>query len=583
MSIKKIWAMLLTVALSAGCLAGCGQTTEAEKETGSKSAESKQESSSAEAESTVVEEESAYPDYLNLDSYRPIVKEGEKVTLSVVTIRDGSNPTDISETFFVKFIEEKLNIDLEITAWSSEERDERKNIMLTSGEMPDILFNVALSNSNIVTYGIENELLLPVSDYINEELTPELYALIEEYPEIKTKFTASDGKMYSFPTISTGLPGQNGTMGEERFFFDMDALAKIGVTEVPKTLDEFLEVLRAYKEMDPESFPVVGHRSLIEQFMRTAFGWVGGGTLSATWDNAEQEIVVPVLTEKFKAYLETMHAMYEEGLLHEDYYTMDSNEMRAVAAERNSVVAADYAPYLFEKVNWKSYAAASPLSSEWNETPVSSRSQQVSDTYCYISADTEYPEVCMRLIDYLYTAEGSLYSQEGAFEGSDDTLGFPGISIDPETGSVTRAEGVTAGYDSGYRWVCDQIRIAGTLPINEAAQRSLRFETVNLSEDVGMIPDYEGNGDAHYRWSVYNATKDYLVDPLPSAYRTAEQSERYSDLSTVLNEHVNSEIAKFITGQRYLDEFDKFQEELKGMGSEEYYQLILDFYKNYTR
>ena len=51
-------------------------------------------------------------------------------------------------------------------------------------------------------------------------------------------------------------------------------------------------------------------------------------------------------------------------------------------------------------------------------------------------------------------------------------------------------------------------------------------------------------------------------------YLEAEQAARYTDLKTVIKNYVNTETAKFVVGQRSLDELSDFFDELKNMGIE---------------
>ena len=68
---------------------------------------------------------------------------------------------------------------------------------------------------------------------------------------------------------------------------------------------------------------------------------------------------------------------------------------------------------------------------------------------------------------------------------------------------------------------------------------------------------------------------------LPDVYLSAEQNQRVADLSTVINDHVTAECAKFIVGTRSLDEFDAYFEELKALGIEEYIEIYRDAYAGF--
>ena len=64
-------------------------------------------------------------------------------------------------------------------------------------------------------------------------------------------------------------------------------------------------------------------------------------------------------------------------------------------------------------------------------------------------------------------------------------------------------------------------------------------------------------------------------------YMNAEQAVRYGDLKTVIKNYVDAETAKFVVGQRDLNELPKYFEELKELGIDEYIQLCRDAYSDY--
>ena len=74
-----------------------------------------------------------------------------------------------------------------------------------------------------------------------------------------------------------------------------------------------------------------------------------------------------------------------------------------------------------------------------------------------------------------------------------------------------------------------------------------------------------------------------MVDGLPSMYLDAESSAKYTDLYTVISNYVDTETAKFVVGQRPLEELDQFSEELKSMNIEEYQKLCHDYYADYVQ
>ena len=82
------------------------------------------------------------------------------MTLRVLTMRESIANNDVKENWFVKFIEEKLNINLEIEEVNTSTYEERRNLMLASNDLPDIILNMHLSANDMVTYGMDGQQFL---------------------------------------------------------------------------------------------------------------------------------------------------------------------------------------------------------------------------------------------------------------------------------------------------------------------------------------------------------------------------------------------------------------------------------------
>ncbi len=571
----KSW---IAVAMAAVMLCGCGTTVS--ESTGT-----------SEETGTDTAGVSEYPDYLNLESQRPIVKDGEKITLRVLTQQPSNSHDDINEHWFVKFLEEKMNVDLEIEELSGEALSERKSLMFAADDLPDLMFNVSLTANDIMKYGVAEEQLLPMSDYINETLTPNIVAALEGQDEAVAEATTPNGKMYTIPRFDASYPGYGDTIGMQRCFIDTDYMEAAGIEKSPETLDEFVEMLRAFKQLNPadfgvdEIYPFVATAGREREVIRNAFGWIGGDPTSPTWDAQEKEVTIPCADEKYADFLEVLNTMYTEGLIHPDFLTMDVMTARALYAEGKVPVLADSAPYVSRPTDFENYIALTPLSSDWCDEGVVQKS---SNYYIYgwhdvyISASTEYPELCMRLLDYLYSPEGSVYATDGCPEGSEDSLGMiEGFTVD-DTGNVQYLD-VESGKAESYVAYSDGIismGITGRMPKLLAQQEMCGFENpaYPAAEDLDLT-----NGDQNYRYLCYEAHKDHMVTGLPNAmYMDEETSARYSDLATVIGNYVNEESAKFIVGQRPLEEVDQFFEELKDLGIEEYEEIVQNAYADFA-
>ena len=87
-----------------------------------------------------------------------------------------------------------------------------------------------------------------------------------------------------------------------------------------------------------------------------------------------------------------------------------------------------------------------------------------------------------------------------------------------------------------------------------------------------------------HRWGqIYNIFIPYAtLTPFPNPiYVSADDITRSSDLSAVLNEYVSIECAKFITGQRSLNnaEIDAFYSELDAINIQEFEDIYVKAYE----
>jgi putative aldouronate transport system substrate-binding protein len=111
-------------------------------------------------------------------------------------------------------------------------------IMMASNELPDIIHG---TKQNINRYALEGA--FQELDELIEKYAPDIKKFIDENPEYKKSALASDGKMYFLPYMFEGAVS-------EGFFVRKDWLDKLNIS-IPKTVDEYYEMLKAFKTKDP--------------------------------------------------------------------------------------------------------------------------------------------------------------------------------------------------------------------------------------------------------------------------------------------------------------------------------------------
>ena len=149
-----------------------------------------------------------------------------------------------SEMPMFQELEKKTNIHIE---WENpvqgKDANDRINALFASGELPDFIMKGGPSIDNIVKWGRSGSLvdLKPLID----QYGPNVKAALEKYPSAKTTNITPEGKIYSLPTIYDYGPSRAWRYMQ----INQRWLKNVG-KEVPKTLDDFVDVLKAFRDKD---------------------------------------------------------------------------------------------------------------------------------------------------------------------------------------------------------------------------------------------------------------------------------------------------------------------------------------------
>lgn len=591
MKMKRILCFLLSLLMVIG-MAACAETPEVSDE--SSSAESTE---SSDADSSSGGEDGKWPSYLNLESQYPIVKEGESITLSMVTIQqDGYGSSDPNEYWFFAWAQEKMNITLDIEMIQSSAYAERKPLMFAGGDLADVLVALGLSASDLVTYGETNKQLMDMSSYIDEDLTPNICAWFNYYPTLKASASCSDGGLYTLPGV-----GSHDDLGgtAARYFINKAWLDDAGL-ESPSTLDEFIDMLRAFKERDPDSIPMGGgygsdsaatsasapNPSLA---VLNALGYITNDPYGLTASLRNGEVVIPAGDEHYLDFLTVMKTCYDEGLISPDFFTMDTTQFNAMALE-DKFGAMGSVPYLHIPEKFDEWESISPLTSDLNSTKQWYNSDFFSIGNFSISSTCAYPEAAMRLGDWFFTAEGDVHSWSGPMTDGGETMDMCGGWYVDEDKVFKYKDVVDGLYGGSWDYIISEIVPSGGFNgVGNNTGSHIEDQETNYKYrwEWAGYPEYARpldptNGDGHFRITQMEKLADYVVGGYPTkVYFSEATNTRLGDLSSVINSYIRSETAKFITGTRSLDEFDAYLAELETLGFSECLGNYADYYKAY--
>ena len=195
-----------------------------------------------------------------------------------IGIKLDNSATDwtLEDNWFFNWAMAKTGLTFEFETIQASALADQKQLLFNSDQLPDVMWGWDLTPVEMVKYGSQENMLLPLNQYMTPEIMPNLCKWLEAYPETYDVITAPDGNIYSFPYFYklTRTAG-----GSTRVFINETHLKELG-KEKPKTLDEMVDVLYAFKQTHPDLTPVGASASGsdLRDFFLNSYGYVCEGS-----------------------------------------------------------------------------------------------------------------------------------------------------------------------------------------------------------------------------------------------------------------------------------------------------------------
>lgn len=338
---KKMFALLMTLAVCLGCFAGCGSTEASSVSQASESDEvAKPTSEEAEEISDVSADETDEPETEVSEIALPLTNEAVEIEVwyagspnQMPYLDDGTYTNTVAN----KAICEATGIDIIFNTVSNENAVNAFNLMIASNDLPDIID----SFTNFYTLGIdyavvEEEIIYDLAPYL-EDYVPNFYRILEENPDVKRDITTDTGIIGGIYTMTTGnsYSGQGLSIRSDL----LEAVA----ADVPVTYDEFEETLIAiYNETGVQGALI--YLNFFGQYFAGGFGTYAKLTTSPDINyplyQIDGQVIFAPLTEEYREYISTMQRWYEEKVIYQDYYVYTSpSDLESVILSGKAAVA----------------------------------------------------------------------------------------------------------------------------------------------------------------------------------------------------------------------------------------------------
>ncbi|MBU5344589.1 extracellular solute-binding protein [Paenibacillus lautus] len=451
--------------------------------------------------------------------------------------------------------------------WDTVHKDnlaEKRNLLLAGGDYPEMFYASAFPRTDLLKYGKQGA-FIPLNDLIDQH-APNFKALMEKYPVIEKGITMPDGNIYGLPTIYDpefrsvlyGTP-----------WVKSEWLTKLGLQE-PQTLDEFYDMLKAFKEKDPNgngqkdeyAWGGVGTAGIVN-YLRGSFGlnYHGTSNINVDTDPASGKVRFIPTDPRYKELLQFVNKLYKDGLLEQDIMSVKSTEVDAKGVEGLLGVVDNVDPVAI--YNQEGYVGLPVLKGPHGDQMFSATGSPLGNIGMFVLTDkAKNPAALIRWMDYFYSDEGirmffmgwkdETYKEdaEGNVDYVDDIKNNPeGLNLDQAVGQYLIWPG---GYYPGF---VTQKYFKGAEGLPTSVENAKKAEPYVIPQDKV--------------WPPFNFTAD-------------EQSE-LTGIQTDIHTYVDEMRDKFIAGNESFDNWDQYVANLQKMGSERYLAIYQSAADRYTK
>ena len=448
-------------------------------------------------------------------------------------------------------LEEQTNVHVDLQLFPYETAREKLNVMLSTGDYPDVIAGWLLGTKDILELGMDEGTFKPLEALIDKYCPTIKEVLDKKQGEhtVRESMTLPDGHIYTIPYL-TAEPKVT-----FKPYINQKWLDNLGL-KMPTTPAELKEVLIAFRDKDAngngnpnDEIPFSGDPNNLNLGMLA--GWFGVDGAANTdypyFEIKDGKLHFTANTPEFRKFLEYFHDLYQEKLIDPEIFTQDLEQWKAKGKKDLYGVSIAYGPGDFiedykEHLNPEEYKKygnnqfhALPVLKGCDK-PIFHRNSYGDTLFRTQAAITdkcsdEKAAIILRWFDNLYQEENSVQSQSGKL----------GVSIEKLRDGLYR-QFDTREWPEEKRQANDWGHIfTQSLPRYYHDAKVIAFD----KEDVE-----ESDMD---KWD--KLYEPFLNETFPKIWPTDQKDiDRSSILTTDINTEVKKMIAQFVSGEKPLND-----------------------------
>ncbi|MCQ2457423.1 MAG: extracellular solute-binding protein [Clostridia bacterium] len=425
-----------------------------------------------------------------------------------------------------------------------------KDMLLSEGNMPDVLFKAELDAHETLKYYNEGK-IIDLKPYI-QEYAPNLYALLSANPEWEKAITLPDGAI-------AALPNLNQLQNNNAMWINTAWLKNLKL-DMPQNAEQLTEVLRAFRDGDPnrngkaDEIPLTFIGMWDLRWLAHAYGIVSNDYYLTADENGNVSEVIT--TDEFRAFLEWLHLLWDERLI--DHAGFSGNSSMRQITDTNQpmtygVMLATTPLLVVPSASLDQYSMLEPLEYNGRRVYRDLLGEVVRGTFAVTSACKD-PAKLVAWVDYLYTEEGSRLAQCG----EEDTEYF-------------------WNENGQWEWMSDQATVANSVLPEATISEGGNAPGLTSAEFQLSYADEM----THTALEQLQTLGQYSVLPYPPVYPDEETTAKINAIQTKVADYAENTMACFVTGDIKLndDTWNEFCEQVRANGIDELAQLFADLLK----
>lgn len=495
----------------------------------------------------------------------PIVD--EPITL---TVAFPVNPKveDINTNKLTLWYEEQTGIQLEFIELSTEDTATQVNMLMNSGDLPDIILGYGFPYDVLCGYA-DAGLIVPLDEQYEKYGLNVYDRLLPEMGDNALSYVTYEDQRWAVPSGGNLITN---VYGAEYNRIQTQFLEALGM-EMPHTIDELYDFLVAVRDNDvngngdpSDEIPMTTYAACNYVFRMLSNAWQY--TDCSTYLKVNDDVVNFIgNNEYFKETLEFMKKLVDEKLLDPACFTQDKSVCATLLAQDGNNVGIYACGNMYTETmdsEGEEYQNMRMLPNL--EGPYGYKSSLYSPSSVRISgvvtSACENVDAAFRFLDFCLSEEAGISTRVG-FEGEQWKVADEGVigrdGTQAKFSLLTTQEWVQPS--TNVIWDSESFIISNVMNGCEAAQTAVK---------------YPGPADI-VEW---NYVGENTHERLPQLLMSAEDALEYNELQSLIRSAVEEAIAVFVLGDRDMNEFDAYCAELDAMGLQRYIEMAQAAYDN---